>query len=275
MRPFPDVVRIEPAGLCNFRCTHCPVGRDGGKRGILRFVDFVRYFEALPAVPRVLVLYHGGEPLLCKELEYMINYAKDRGVAHTVFNTNASLLSERRAHTLALAGLDEIRISFDGASPEENNAIRTGSNFEKHAAIVRAIALSEFRPKEMVIYNTKRGGAEPAQYLKDYFADCPVTFRGEQMREWARLGWMEEDERLDAPDVSFCSNLFNTFTILADGSVPMCCEDLHCVDPIGNVNNNTPLEIWQRMEERRENFANRNYPKLCQSCWVVTGKFVK
>ena len=273
MRPFPNVVRIEPAGLCNFRCTHCPVGRDGGRRGILTFVNFIRYFYALPVTPRVLVLYHGGEPLLCKELEYMIDYAKGKGVEKTLFNTNASLLTEQRAHTLAMAGLDEIRISFDGESPEENNAIRTGSNFEKHAAIVRAIALSEFRPKEMVIYNARRGSAEPAQYLKDYFAGCPVTFRGEQMREWARADAPAEYPA--HPGVDFCSNLFDTFTILADGSVPMCCEDLHCVDPMGNVNDNAPLEIWQRMEERRDNFAKCNYPKLCQSCWVVTGRFQK
>jgi len=272
MRAFPDVVRIEPAGVCNLKCQHCPVGVEGGHRIILTLGKFIEYVDALPFVPRVLVLYHGGEPLLCKDLEYMLMYAKSKGVQKTVLNTNAALLTAKRGITLGLAGLDEMRVSFDGASLEENDAIRVNSHFAIHAAQVKAVSLSKVaRPKNIVIYNARRGSNEPAQYLKDYFKDCLVTFRGEQMREWARVD-------KGAPvksNVTFCSNLFETFTILSDGSVPMCCEDLQGDDIVGNVNNNTPLEIWQSMEPRRLAFASKYYPNLCQSCWVVTGAFAK
>lgn len=270
-RPFPDVVRVEPAGICNLKCQHCPVGVEGGHRVILTLEKFIEYFDMLPLVPRVLVLYHGGEPLLCKDLEYMILYAKSKGVQKTVLNTNAALLTEKRGITLGLAGLDEMRVSFDGASPQENDAIRINSHFEKHAAQVKAVSLFVVRPKNIVIYNARRGSNEPAQYLRDYFAGCPVTFRGEKMREWARI----DKQAHVRSDVTFCSNLFETFTILSDGSVPMCCEDLQGDDIIGNVNQNTPLELWERMEERRLAFSSKNYPKLCQSCWVVTGAFAK
>lgn len=272
MKPFPDVVRIEPAGVCNLRCTHCPVGVEGGHRVILTLEKFIEYFNALPSVPRVLVLYHGGEPLLCKDLEYMILYAKNKGVLKTVFNTNAALLTAKRGITLGMAGLDEMRVSFDGESPEENDAIRVNSHFEKHAAIVRDVSRATISPRKITIYNARKGTDEPAQYLRDYFSDCPVSFRGERMREWARKDKGAHEES----DVRFCSNLFETFTILSDGSVPMCCEDLQGDELVGNVRDNTPLEIWQRMEERRVSFSAGNYPKLCQSCWVVTsGAFVK
>lgn len=273
MRPFPDVVRIEPAGICNLKCTHCPIGVEGGHRVILSFENFVKYFDALPIVPRVLVLYHGGEPLLAKELEFMILYAKSKGVKHTVFNSNVALLTQNRGLKLGLAGLDEMRVSFDGENPEQNNAIRVNSDFEKHAAQVRDMLLAGHGPKKTVIYNARVGTDQPAEYLKEYFKDCNVEFRGVQMRSWARKG---NADKSAGSDVTFCSNLFETFTILSDGNVVMCCEDLQNDEIVGNVNDDTPLTIWNRMGARREAFARKDYPELCRSCWVVTsGAFVK
>lgn len=265
MRPFPDVIRIEPAGVCNFSCQHCPVGVEGGKRRMLSYDNFVRFFDMLPAVPRVLVLYHGGEPLLNKNLERMISYAKDKGVAKIVFNTNASLLSSRRD----LSGVDELRVSFDGDSPADNNSIRLGSDFAKHAEQVRLLALSASRPRLIKIYNARHTtSACPAGYLLDAFRDLPgVVFETVKIRKWARLA----NEPTLHNGTTFCSNLMQTFTILSDGSVPMCCEDLQGDDLQGNVFQSTPQEIWERMEARREAFARRDYPKLCQSCWVTTG----
>jgi radical SAM protein with 4Fe4S-binding SPASM domain len=227
-------------------------------------------FDSLPKVPRVLVLYHGGEPLLNKDLEYMILYAKSKGVQKTVFNSNVALLTEKRGITLGMAGLDEMRVSFDGESPEQNDTIRVNSHFNQHAPIVRKVAEGKIRPKKIVIYNARFGTTEPAPYLREFFKDSPVDFRGEKIRTWAR------DKNAPDPsgEVDFCSNLFETFTMLSDGSVVMCCEDLMADEIVGNVNEESPLAIWERMEERRQAFAEKNYPKLCQSCWVVTGKFM-
>jgi radical SAM protein with 4Fe4S-binding SPASM domain len=185
-------------------------------------------------------------------------------VQKIAFNTNASLLSGNRD----LSQVDELRVSFDGGAPEENNFIRVGSDFYKHAGMVRELALSEKRPKVIKIYNARHNTSIVAQYLLDYFADCNVIFEGIQIRQWARM----KNEPLPAREgVTHCTALMETFTILSDGSVPMCCEDLQGDDIIGNVNQKTPLELWSAMEFRRQAFALKSYPKLCQSCFVVTG----
>lgn len=265
MRPFPDVVRLEPAGVCNFKCLHCPIGTEGGHRIILKLEKFIEYFDALPFVPRVLVLYHGGEPLLNKYLEKMIAYAKNKGVRKIAFNTNASLLTESRD----LSQVDELRVSFDGEDIEQNNLIRVNSDFRVHANEVRKLALSDKRPTVIKIYNARQGTDKPAQYLLDYFNDCPgMTFEGIQIRQWAR---MKNEPKPARDGVTHCVALMETFTILSNGDVPMCCEDLQGDDIIGNVNQNSPAELWRRMEDRRIAFANKQYPKLCQSCWIVTG----
>jgi radical SAM protein with 4Fe4S-binding SPASM domain len=181
------------------------------------------------------------------------------------------LLTEQRGLCLGIAGLDELRVSFDGSSPEENDTIRVNSHFYRHAEMVKKVAEQSIRPKKIVIYNARVGTDEPAPYLKEFFRDCPVVFRGEKMRTWARLN----NDVIPPKRVSFCSNLFETFTILSDGNVVMCCEDLQADEIIGNVFDDDPITIWERMEERRRGFVIKEYPKLCKSCWVVTGAFVK
>jgi radical SAM protein with 4Fe4S-binding SPASM domain len=265
MKPFPDVLRVEPAGICNFHCIHCPVGVEGGQRGILSLVDFKFFFSQVPITPHVLVLYHGGEPLLNKNLALMVAHAKKYGVSKVVLNTNASLLTVERGHELSQ--VDEMRISFDGESAAQNNRIRRGCDFEQYAERVRYLARSNDRPARMVIYNASTG--TPAQYLLDYFAGVDVEFVGVNVRRWARVG----NKPHATNGAIFCSNLFDTFTIMSNGDVPMCCEDLQGDDIQGNVFKETPQEIWERMETRRNAFINQEYPRLCQTCWVTMRRF--
>lgn len=260
---FPRVVRIESAGRCNFRCQHCPVGIHGNTRDLMSFETFIRIFERLPVVPHTVVFYHGGEPLLNKELELLINYAKQKGVKKTVFNTNASLLTVVRAAKLANAGLDEMRISFDGSSVEENNKIRVGSDFWKHAPIVKQAA----ELVNITIYNIKfDGDPETAKYLTDYFGDL-VKYRTDLARNWAH----EEKTPQATTGATYCRELNETFSIMANGDVVTCCEDLLADYTYGNVLEETPLDIWNRMQELRDNFSKKDYPELCKHCYIVTG----
>jgi MoaA/NifB/PqqE/SkfB family radical SAM enzyme len=60
----------------------------------------------------------------------MIAHLKERRV-YTVFNTNAALLTRRRQVELIHSGLDELRVSLDGSSPETYLKIRGIPAFER------------------------------------------------------------------------------------------------------------------------------------------------
>jgi len=73
--PFPRVVRIEPAGAYNLRCSHCPTGTVKMERGIMSMETFGRVLynvQAQMEFVKVFVLYHGGEPLLNKRFAEMV-----------------------------------------------------------------------------------------------------------------------------------------------------------------------------------------------------------
>ena len=255
--PFPDVIRIEPAGVCNFHCQCCPVGRRGNKRGLLSLDDFKRILGDL-LVPRVLVLYHGGEPFLNEKVTDMAKWAKMLGVGRVVLNTNGSKLKS----DMDLSAVDDLRVSFHGTSPGEHDAIRRGAEFTWDARRVRALSRAGGRPKQITIYNINDIG-RPADYLLDFFAYCPVVFRWDPVKEWPSISSQAEDNL----DITYCPDLWETFTILANGDVVMCCEDLTGEAVQGNVFREPPEDIWDRMQAIRDAFEDREHPELCKRCW--------
>jgi len=261
---FPDVIRIEPAGFCNYKCTFCPVGREGGKRGLLSYGDFLSIFNMLP-LPRVLVLYHGGEPLLNKDLPRMARYAKLWGVQRIIVDSNISMLDL----DMDLSSIDELRVAFAGKSPEEHEQIRKGADYKHDVAVIKQLSASPNRPYRIVILSI--GDGRIADYLLDEFTgngcDNGIMFQSLVEKEWPKMGeWIEPSQ-----PVTYCRNLMTTFTILANGDVSLCSDDLMGVSVHGNVFEDTPSVIWKRMQPLRDGFRNGVYPELCQSCYVVKG----
>jgi MoaA/NifB/PqqE/SkfB family radical SAM enzyme len=86
------------------------------------------------------VLHGLGEPLLNKDLPRMIRYLKARGT-YVLFNSNGILLNEERGQALIDAGLDEYRLSMDGATREMYAHVRGVDAFDKIWRNIRAFRM--------------------------------------------------------------------------------------------------------------------------------------
>lgn len=134
---LPRSIYIEPTSRCNEFCQQCPrtlLSREDDRD--LSFDNFVRIVEQFPALDRV-VLHGLGEPLLNKELPRMVRYLKERGT-YVLFNSNGVALTTRRGQELIDAGLDEYRLSMDGATREMYAHVRGVDAFDKIWRNVRA-----------------------------------------------------------------------------------------------------------------------------------------
>jgi radical SAM protein with 4Fe4S-binding SPASM domain len=124
------MLQVEVTSACNLRCAMClvsyrtPVNKVDGA---MPLALFRRLVDDLPDLDQV-TLQGLGEPLLAPDLLAMIRYAKGRGV-RVGFNSNAMLLSARRAEELVATGLDWLHISLDGADAATFEAIRSGASF--------------------------------------------------------------------------------------------------------------------------------------------------
>src|SRR5579885_2474586 len=127
---LPRSIYIEPTSRCNELCQQCPrtlLSREEDRD--LTFDEFRLIVDQFPILDRV-VLHGLGEPLLNKELPLMIRYLKARGT-YVLFNSNGILLNARRGQELIDAGLDEYRLSMDGATREMYARVRGVDAFDK------------------------------------------------------------------------------------------------------------------------------------------------
>ena len=121
--PLPRELYLESTNRCNELCDQCPrthLGRETDRD--LHLTEVQAIIAQLPALDRV-VLHGLGEPMLNPELPAIVALLRARG-AYVLFNSNATALSERMGRALIDAGLNELRVSLDGASPEMYARVR-------------------------------------------------------------------------------------------------------------------------------------------------------
>lgn len=128
--PLPRQIYLEVINRCNSLCATCPLTFAPHEAAhALGWDEFLRLTDQFPTLERV-VLHGIGEPLMNPDLPRIIRHLKDRG-AHVLFNSNAILLNGRRVDALIESGLDEIRVSVDGATPETYFKLRGVKTFPK------------------------------------------------------------------------------------------------------------------------------------------------
>ena len=122
-RPLRDL-RISVTDRCNFRCVYCMPKESFGKDHPFLPHSHLLTFEEIERLARVFVSHGvekirltGGEPLLRKNLEYLIERLAQLRTVHgkpldLTLTTNGSLLT-RKAAALKAAGLTRLTVSLD------------------------------------------------------------------------------------------------------------------------------------------------------------------
>jgi MoaA/NifB/PqqE/SkfB family radical SAM enzyme len=132
----PVCLYLETTNRCNLPCTTCPRTFEELEPAANMSWDLFRSIvDQYPAIARV-VLHGVGEPLMVPNLPRMIRYLKERGT-YVLFNTNGTLLNERRGRDLIASGLDELRVSLDAAEPVAFKAVRGKDAFDRIVKNVR------------------------------------------------------------------------------------------------------------------------------------------
>lgn len=128
--PYPSRLFVETTTHCNLACSMCVKHAEGSVIGSDHMgLDTLARLEPVFDNLQTLVLNGIGEPLMHPQLETFIRRARSRmPAASTIsFQSNGLLLDERRAVSLAEAGLDAICISLDAISPATFRRVRQGA----------------------------------------------------------------------------------------------------------------------------------------------------
>ena len=122
-RPLRDL-RISITDRCNFRCRYCMPKEIFNREYEFLQRDLLLSFEEIVRLTRIFhgagvdkVRITGGEPLLRRGVESLVGDLAQVGLSDLTLTTNGSLL-ERKAESLAEAGLSRITVSLDSLDPE-------------------------------------------------------------------------------------------------------------------------------------------------------------
>lgn len=117
-------LRISITDRCNFRCRYCMPKEIFNREYEFLQRELLLSFEEITRLARVFatlglekVRITGGEPLLRKGVEDLINGLAKVGLSDLTLTTNGSLLA-RKAEHLAAAGLDRVTVSLDSMNPD-------------------------------------------------------------------------------------------------------------------------------------------------------------
>jgi cyclic pyranopterin phosphate synthase len=117
-RPIRDL-RISVTDRCNFRCSYCMPKSVFGqghrfmdRKELLTFEELERVARTFVALGVEKIRLTGGEPLLRRELERLVEQLATIDGLDVTLTTNASLLA-RKAQSLRDAGLGRVNVSLD------------------------------------------------------------------------------------------------------------------------------------------------------------------
>lgn len=270
VRPaFPPIIRIETTNMCNASCSFCPRDSLSREIGIMSQPLYEKLIDECAAGGvKTLHLHNFGEPLLDPDLADRIKLAKDKGIPRNKIYSNGRLLRNDLAKNLLDSGLDELKISVDGADADEFASVRRGLSLDQ--ILDNLNQLAELRNNGTGNKNIKVTAictqSSDRERTEKLLAGTVDKVEYSRIHNWGgalnRLGL----KKIRKP----CIRPFKTMTILWDGQVSLCCLDYNGSEILGDVSGQTISQVWEnehyRKIRRLHELSGQSKNKLCREC---------
>jgi radical SAM protein with 4Fe4S-binding SPASM domain len=303
----PFVFNLETTNDCNMKCRMCPrttkmtrpietmemdlfsritdqISPFSEKKWS-QWENFVESYYGIPhddmsenhfflyVIPRVLVLYGYGDPLLDEFMVKRLKLLSSRGIP-SYFSCNPMNMDTERVVEMFGSGLDYIKFSIESVHDSRQIWIRgAGKDFEKsHKKIVKLLGLKKKYGYRTTVVVTMLNFNDDGQEKE--FSDLKKAFRGLDVylyeksldQKWLHgvkystrsIHWNE-----------FCQFPWSSMTIKSNGEVVMCVTDYNNEIVLGDVNCQRLYEIWNGEKYgkfRQDHFIRREGAKCTSRC---------
>jgi AdoMet-dependent heme synthase len=137
----PRIIAWEITRSCNLSCAHCRASaHDGFYEGELSLEQMKAVIDDITSITDPILILTGGEPLLRSDIWEIADYAREKG-ALPVVGTNATLITDELAATMAAHGISRISVSLDFPTASEHDGFRGQEG--AFAAAVNGIAAAQ------------------------------------------------------------------------------------------------------------------------------------
>jgi len=282
---FPDAIKIEITGRCNYNCSFC-----AQKSSLRKIGDIDRNFlyrilwEAKSIGVKEIGMFLLGESFLVKELAEYIKYAKEVvGIEYVFITTNGSLCSPKRMVPIIKSGLDSIKFSINAGMAETYKEMHGCNRFEQvvnnikwldkylkdnNVKSLRTCVSSILIPgDEIELRNFHKS-------INEYVDDCYFLPLYNQA---GHIGGKEYTKIVGNPgrhenmvESIPCWALFNAAKITWNGWLTACCFDHDEKFEIDDLNKVSLIEAWnnEKFVSMRREHLNKTLSgnSLCAKC---------
>ena len=275
---FPPCLQIEPSSICNYRCVFCYQTDSAltlpknGNMGMMPFSMFKEIIDQAQGRCDAITLASRGEPLMCRDIEAMLEYVRGKFLAFKM-NTNAWFLDERKAHAILQADINTLVFSADAAEEPLYSQLRVNGKLDRVLANIRQfqeIRAKHYPASKMI---TRVSGV---RYSSQQNLDSMEKFWGELVDQVAFVDYNPWENSYEQPinNISSpCSDLWRRTFVWFDGRINPCDVDYLSTLCVGNIKKKSLSEIWtgEKYNGLREAHLSkrRNEMSPCNRCTVV------
>jgi spiro-SPASM protein len=271
LRTLPSFFSVQIVAGCPQLCSYCPYPRFGiketGKQAQMELRDFNRILEQMHTFcgEATLSVSLWGEPAYHGEFADLAAAALEQGL-RLVVETSGIGWPEgvfARIAEKKLPGLDWV-VSLDSRDPREYGSLR-GEGFEEaHESVetLQSLFPGHVYPQAVRMNENEEGLEDFYRYWKNR------TGRVIVQKYDPFCGFLPDRRVTDlSPLKRFpCWHLKRDVTVLLDGRVSLCREDLQCRHGLGNLLEQSLEEIWNAGEPFYRDHLQERYPDLCKNC---------
>lgn len=281
--PCPKSVKISLDDHCQFKCSFC-VNSTQVNNPVMPWEMFTRLIDELVENgTEEIGLFFIGEPLLAKRLEDAIKYVKSKKPDMYVFiTTNGHLATDKRMEPLLKAGLNSVKFSYNYADEAQITEVAKVPGRVFWDLVNNIKSLRKLRDA---------GGYKCGIYASSINFD---GLQGEKMKEAVKLIKEDVDQHYWLPQYSFgaqtdfgeqvlgnpgrlanlrealpCWTIFKEGHVTADGSVALCCFDVHDKWKAGSLKDGSFMKAWNSETAQKLRTAHLNKDArgtACESC---------
>jgi radical SAM protein with 4Fe4S-binding SPASM domain len=260
----PISMQVDPASLCNFKCSFCPTGdprlikQSGRAQTFMKLALFEKIVADISVFERnlkVLKLFKDGEPMLNPNFIEMVTLAKqEKKIERVETTSNGSKLGPEFNERLVASGIDRVVLSVEGVTADRYLSFAR-VRFDYEAFVERVRHLYSIRGNmkihiKTVAQNLDYPAGDDRKFFDTFGPISDGIYIENTVASWPQFSVASAvDKNTDAYGQAtvhkeICPYPYYSLSINADGIVSPCCVDWNRDLAIGSVATESLLDIW-------------------------------
>lgn len=272
---YPPLIQIEPSSICNFRCVFCFetdksfTNKKNGFMGTMKVELFKKIIDQIENNVQFVTLASRGEPLVSKEFDEMIKYTSGKFL-NLKINTNASLLNEKKCHSILESKVKTLVFSADAADEKLYSELRVNGKLEttlKNIKMFNSIKEKHYKDNKIItrVSGVKFKSDQKFEDMEKLWGDLVDQVAFVDYNPWEN-NYEKEPNNIEES----CSDLWRRMFIWWDGKINPCDVDYKSNLKISSINDSSITESWNSAtyNELRKKHLNKMRADLtpCRSC---------